>query len=100
VRSRRPPPSPGAIGWAVAAASRVVPRSTCLVQALAANDLCHRYGYPAQVRLGARRADGGALEAHAWLELGEEVVVGGSQELAEYSVFRPVAEQAEDKEGF
>lgn len=92
-------PSPGAIGWAVSAASHVVPRSTCLARALAAQDLCRRYAYPAQVRLGARRQDGGALEAHAWLELGEEVVVGGSQDLEEYSVFQPVAEQTQDPSG-
>ena len=90
--ARDRPPSPGTIGWAVNAASRLVPGSTCLVRALAAHSLCLRYGYPATVRLGARRDQAGDLEAHAWLELGGEVVVGGGEARAEYSVFRPRGE--------
>jgi hypothetical protein len=82
-------PSPLRIAWAVNAAARLVPRATCLVRALAARELCHRFGYPATLRLGARRDCTGDLEAHAWLELAGEVVVGGDGASAAYSVFRP-----------
>jgi hypothetical protein len=82
-------PSPGVIGWAVTAASRFVPRSTCLVRALAAQSLCRRYGYPCRLQLGARRGDAGDLEAHAWLEIGDEVVIGGGEVLGGYTPFSP-----------
>jgi len=84
-----PHPSPGVIGWAVTAASRFVPRSTCLVRALAAQSLCRRYGYPCRLQLGARRGDAGDLEAHAWLEIGDEVVIGGGEVLGGYTPFSP-----------
>lgn len=95
----RPRPSPPSIGWAVGSASRVVPRSTCLVQALAAHDLCRRFGYHPRLRLGARRDAAGQLEAHAWLELEDDVVVGGVEDLSEYSVFRPGTEMSPDTTG-
>jgi hypothetical protein len=88
-------PSPGVIGWAVTAASRFVPRSTCLVRALAAQSLCRRYGYPCRLQLGARRGEAGDLEAHAWLEIGDEVVIGGGEVLGEYTPFSPARRQGE-----
>ncbi|HEX6292767.1 MAG TPA: lasso peptide biosynthesis B2 protein [Herpetosiphonaceae bacterium] len=73
------------IGWAVAVASAYVPRASCLPQALTAQALLRRQGYPAQVRIGVARADG-RLEAHAWAECAGEIVIGGSAEtLARYT---------------
>jgi hypothetical protein len=88
-------PSPGLIGWAVTAASRLVPRSTCLVRALAARSLCRRYGYPCRLQLGARRGDAGDLEAHAWLEIGDEVIIGGGEVLGDYTPFSPARKRGE-----
>ena len=69
-------PSVDRIAWAVRAASRFVPGGTCLPQALAAEFMLIRHGYPAQLRIGmARMAD--ALEGHAWVECNGAVVVGG-----------------------
>ena len=92
-------PAPRSIGWAVGSASRFVPGSTCLVQALAAHDLCRRFGYHPRLRLGARLDAAGQLEAHAWLELEDDVVVGGLEDLAGYSVFRPGTEMSPDTTG-
>ena len=80
------------IVWAVTVASRYVPQSTCLVQALAAEALLRRAGWPAVVRFGALRATGGAFQAHAWVESDGRVVIGGD-ELERFAVFGPSAKQ-------
>lgn len=66
------------ITWSVEAASRLVPRATCLTQALAAHVLLARGGYASRVRVGVARAEEGEFKAHAWLEHGNEVVIGGA----------------------
>lgn|SRR5574341_1234140 len=72
--------SPERIAWAVAAASRYVPRATCLVQALAGRFLLEQHGHPATLRIGVARDDErGNFEAHAWLECRGRVVIGGTQ---------------------
>src|SRR5215203_6202030 len=71
--------------WAVTAASRYVPKATCLTQALAAHILLGRHGYPTQLRVGIARGEEGRLEAHAWLENQGKVIVGGG-ELSRYTL--------------
>ena len=74
------------IGWAVDVASRhVLGTSTCLPRALAAAVLLKRAGLPAQVRVGVARGEDGSPEAHAWVECGGQVVIGGS-ELERYTL--------------
>jgi hypothetical protein len=63
------------IAWAVRAASRRVPRATCLVQALTVQLLLARHGYVSVLRVGVKRDDG-AFKAHAWVEFQGRVVVG------------------------
>ena len=67
--------------WAVRPASHYVPGATCLTQALAAQLLLERYGYPAHVCIGVAKSgeNQGAFQAHAWLESDGEVVVGESE---------------------
>jgi hypothetical protein len=72
-------PSREELVWAVSAAARHVPRATCLTQALALQALLTREGHDARLRLGVARGELGALEAHAWLESGGRVVIGGPQ---------------------
>jgi Transglutaminase-like superfamily len=73
------------IAWAVTAASRyVVGDRPCLTQALAAQLLLKRRGYPASLRIGVARKGGGELQAHAWVESEDRVVVGGG-ELSRYT---------------
>jgi hypothetical protein len=71
--------------WAVEAAGRLVPwASTCLTQALTAQVLLLRRGYPALVHIGAVKGEGGGLQAHAWVENEGDVVIGG-HELEQYT---------------
>lgn len=72
-----PAASPERIAWAVARASCLVPKSTCLTQALAAKVLLERSGHPAQVRVGFGRSEDARLVGHAWVESDGQVVLGG-----------------------
>jgi Transglutaminase-like superfamily len=62
--------------WAVQAAARRIPRASCLTQALALQSLLARAGESSRLRLGVAKDDG-KFEAHAWLESGGRVVIGG-----------------------
>jgi hypothetical protein len=62
--------------WAVAAVSRCIPAATCLTQALAAQILLRRQGIPAKLRIGVAKGGAGRLEAHAWLEGEQGVLIG------------------------
>ncbi len=71
--------------WAVELAGRLMPRtSTCLTQALTAQILLSRRGHPAFVHIGTVKAEGRKIQAHAWVESGGEVVIGG-HELEQYT---------------
>jgi hypothetical protein len=65
------------IAWSVAAASRLVPRSTCLVRAAAARVLLSWWGYPSQIRIGVARDP--RFQSHAWLVCNGEILVGSFQ---------------------
>lgn len=56
-------------------------RASCLRQALVLWFLLGRRGIPARLRIGATKDEGFA--AHAWVELGEWVLIGGGQEVRE-----------------
>lgn len=62
--------------WSVCCAARFVPYATCLVQALALHILMSGAGYGSCVRIGCASGDG-KPEAHAWLEAGGQVLLGG-----------------------
>lgn len=68
------------IVWAVGAVDRLVPRTTCLVRALAAQALLARRGHASQLRLGVAGGSGRAFEAHAWLERDGRILIGGPVE--------------------
>jgi hypothetical protein len=71
--------SPETIGWSVTTASRVIPRATCLVQALAARLLLQQAGHPAELHIGVARDGDGLFQAHAWVESRGRVVIGYSE---------------------
>jgi Transglutaminase-like superfamily len=73
-------PSLERIVWAVGAAGRLVPWTTCLVRALAAQALLARRGHASQLRLGVAGGSGRAFEAHAWLERDGRILIGGPVE--------------------
>jgi transglutaminase superfamily protein len=68
--------SPERLTRAVHAASRFVPRSTCLVKALALQALLARRGGVGILHVGVKTTQVAGFEAHAWLELDGEIVIG------------------------
>lgn len=84
--SMRVPPVPTRIEWAVRVASRAVPGTTCLTQALALHRLLSRYRYPSVVQVGVRNIDG-RFTAHAWVEYDGRPLLGTEKEVAAYSRF-------------
>jgi hypothetical protein len=81
---------PARVAWAIAALSRRAPGpTTCLAQALVADALLRRRGVRSALRIGVRKpaTDApGPLQAHAWVECGDQIVVGRLDDLSEYSV--------------
>ena len=68
------------VAWAVETASRVTPgEKTCLTQALVAQVMLTRRGYPSLLHIGVVKDEKGELQAHAWVECQNEIVVGGHQ---------------------
>ena len=79
------------IAWAIAVAQRVVPRATCLPQALAAEALLVHCGHPVELRIGVIKTDRGRLVAHAWVESAGRIVVGGlGRALSRYTALPPL----------
>ena len=67
------------LAWGIRNAARLVPRASCLTQALAAQFLLARSGYRSQIRVGVVKDAEGRFCAHAWLISDDRVVVGGSR---------------------
>lgn len=75
------------LGWGVRNAARLVPRASCLTQALAAQLLLARSGHRSQIRIGVAKDPDGRLLAHAWLISDGRIVIGGSsRELGRYAL--------------
>lgn len=73
------------IADAVDAGLRVVPMApTCLRRSLTLSRELHRLGIDGTVHLGVRRR-AGAVEAHAWVQIGDAVVNDDPAEVATYS---------------
>ena len=70
--------------WAVATASRFIPKATCLTQALALQLFLKQSGREAHVHIGVDHSEGGRLDAHAWLESRGKVLLGESN-LSQYT---------------
>jgi hypothetical protein len=83
--------TPDRIAWAIGRAQRLVPRATCLPQALAAEALLRRARHPADLRIGVVKAGPARLVAHAWVESRGRIVVGDLRErLADYAPLPPL----------
>lgn len=74
-----------ALLWAVRTASRIVPRATCLTQALGARVMFLRRGMPVDVHVGVARGAAGTFEAHAWVERNGRIVLGDLPDLDRYA---------------
>ena len=79
--------------WAVeAAASRLPWRTMCIEQGIALQRLLRRRGIDGRLRYGARpTADPTGVQAHVWITVGDEIVLGEQQAagFAEVAVFPP-----------
>jgi hypothetical protein len=78
--------------WAVRTARRLIPRATCLTQALTLHHLLARAGYESSIHIGVAKAPDGEFEAHAWVEHDGVTLLSSAGEVAHYS--RLIALQA------
>jgi len=62
-----------------------VPFASCLTQALAAKTVLNHYGQPSKVRIGVAPTDS-SIEAHAWVEIDNKIVLGRLAEHARFAV--------------
>jgi hypothetical protein len=70
--------------WAVRAAARLIPATTCLTQSLALQSLLGDER-AAHVQIGVAKAGrGDGFMAHAWVECGGAVLLGSSSEVAHF----------------
>lgn len=82
------PPSTEQIVWAVTVAGRYVPKvgtGVCLTEALAAQTMLARRELPALLRIRLIKGEESRLQAHAWVESGGEVVIGGGPDLDRFT---------------
>ena len=62
----------------VLSVSRRIPMTTCLVDAVAAQNLLASYGHTSTLRIGVRMDEHHHFAAHAWLEDAGRVLIGGA----------------------
>jgi hypothetical protein len=62
------------ITLAVGRASKCLPHSTCLAQALVIKILLAQCGQASQVLMGVKKNENGGLEAHAWVESQGQII--------------------------
>lgn len=63
--------------YAINIMSNYTPKATCLTRALAAQILLTKYHYLSTLKIGVSKKND-QFEAHAWLEVNNEVVLGQS----------------------
>lgn len=74
-----PPVISDRIVWAVEAAARRIPASTCLSKALAAQALLARHGHTSELMIGVAKDEASGLEAHAWITCRDKILIGGPE---------------------
>ena len=77
--------SPEHILWAVTVAGGYVPGANCLVRSLVGRSMLWRSGHSAELRLGVISGLQRPFQAHAWLEIGGRVVLGGTESASRYT---------------
>lgn len=89
------PEIPVRVARAVRTAARRVPwPAACFPQGIAAQRMLCRRGIAADLHYGIARTDGGVLEAHVWVTVGETMIIGGETadrftRIATFSPFIP-----------
>lgn len=70
--------SPEKLAWSVAGVGEIVPGGRhCLSQAITLQILMTRRGFDSRVCFGIHRQAAAPLLAHAWVEYGDKVLIGG-----------------------
>ncbi len=77
------------VAWAVAAASRFVPGTTCLSRALGSQILLAERGVQADLHIGVARNQHG-FRAHAWVKSGDRIVGGEPEETEQFTSLPPL----------
>ena len=72
------------ISQLITTASNYIPRSTCLSTALAGKVLLTHYGYQPILHIGVAKDTEVGFEAHAWVTLGEEVLLCQLPDIGKY----------------
>lgn len=70
--------SAGRVAYLVMAASKWVFSSTCLTRALVGEWMLKESGFNPSLHIGVKKGEGKNFEAHAWLEMDGEKLIGGS----------------------
>jgi hypothetical protein len=70
--------------------TRLVPKATCLTQALTGQVALSRRGLASSIKIGVIRTPEGALKAHAWLLSSHHIILGGNDRSV--ADFTPLAE--------
>jgi Transglutaminase-like superfamily len=73
--------------WVERCAGILPENYSCLSQAFTGYVICRKYGHCPELLLGTSKADEHELQAHAWLELKGEVVLGDLPDLEQYQSF-------------
>ena len=77
--------------WAVEVAGTfLLPERPCLTKAIVGQMFLNRLGYETTLRIGVKRDDNLQLKAHAWLEHGQQVVIGNLRNLSTFEPFPPL----------
>jgi len=79
------------LAWAVQAAGRRVPGASCLVQALALHRLMTQAGHAGTLHVGVARNDGRGVDAHAWVEHRDSIVLGDCGDVGRYATILALA---------
>lgn len=72
------------IACSVNAVCRYMPGVKCLARALTTQVLMSRHSLACELRIGVAKAEGGKLEAHAWIEYQGLIVIGNLQDLSRF----------------
>ena len=72
------------VGRSVERASRILPGSNCLDQALCCSSILKALGHKPVLRIGVIRDLAAPFQAHAWVEAGSRIVVGNIENLDSY----------------
>ena len=68
------------------AVARRMPWATCLIQAIAAQNVLAEHGHASILKIGVSADATGEFAAHAWLEQDGRVLIGGADSPSSYAV--------------